>query len=220
MAAATAHAAGINLAWDQCYGDAPPVVRKLFACDRNTGLEAVVASFVPAINHPNSSLLEIQFDIQTRSSGTLPVWWDFATSTSCRRNLISFDGSPPVPIVVCQNTSASTVPVFGIIRDNFRFPTPDHMVLVASAAAGSLPLVGGVEYFACRLAISHAATIGGGACSGCLEPVVITLSQLRVGGGVPETLSAPAGSNVVAWQQELPVAARNITWAAVKSLYQ
>ena len=220
MAAATAHAAGVNLAWDPCYGDALPLVRKLFACDRNSGLKAVVASFVPAINHPNSSLLEIQFDIQTRSGGTLPVWSDFATSSRCRRNLISIDGSPPEPVVVCQKTSASTVPLFIILRDNFQFRTPDHMVLVASANAGSQPLVAGGKYLARRLLISHACTVLAGACRGCLEPVAISLSQLRVSGGAPETLSTPAGGNVVAWQQELPVAARNTTWAAVKSLYR
>jgi hypothetical protein len=219
LVAGPTHAAGINLAWDQCYGDATPVVRKLFACDRNTGVDALAASFIPATDHTGARLLEVQFDIQTRSGGTLPVWWDFASSSGCRASQIAFSSSPPMPPMTCQSTSPGNFPLFVLIRDNFRFPTPDHMVLVVSAQAGTTPILGGVEYFACNLTIGHGASIGPGACDGCLEPVAITLTQLRVGSGVSEILSNPAGSNVVAWQQELPVAARNVTWGAVKSLY-
>ena len=140
LAADAAHAAGLNLAWDHCYADAPPVVRKLFACDRNSGVEMVVASFVPAINHSSSGLLELQIDIQTRSGGTLPVWWDFETLSSCRRNQGAIGTTPLVPLVTCQDPGSSPVVA---IRDNFRYPTPDHRVLVASTKGGGTPLAAG-----------------------------------------------------------------------------
>jgi hypothetical protein len=211
-----AQAFGLNLAWDQCYGDAPPVVRKLFACDRNTGVDMVVASFVPAFSHSTGGLLEIQFDIQTRSGVTLPVWWDFATLSSCRRNQATIGSVPLTPLLTCRDLGSNPVVA---IRDDYRYPTPDHMVLTASAQAGNTPLVGGVEYFAYAFVISHALSTGAGACAGCLEPVAITLTALRAGFPSPEILTVPAGGNVVGWQQDLPVAVRNVTWSAVKSLY-
>jgi hypothetical protein len=217
LAAQAAHGAGLNLAWDQCYGDAPPVVRKLFACDRNSGVEMVVASFVPAFNHSTAGLLEVQFDIQTRSGVTLPVWWDFATLSSCRKNQATVGSTPLMPLVTCRDLLSSPVVA---IRDDFRYPTPDHMVLTASAQAGSTPLAAGFEYFAYVFVISHALSSGAGACEGCLEPVAITLTALRVGFPTPEILTVPAGGNVVGWQQDLPVAARNVTWGAVKALYR
>lgn len=214
-----AHAAGVNLAWDRCYGDGPPVTNKSFACDQNTGLETVVASFILGSPVPSAGLLEVQLDIHTRSGTALPVWWDTRTITSCRRNQIVFDGLPPTPIVTCQPVITSSVPELFIIRNNFQVPTPDHMVLVASASVGTMPLAASVEYFACRVLIHHSGTIGTSACSGCMEPVAITLSQLRIGGLSPTILSTPASGNVVNWQSDVPTATRNSTWSAVKALY-
>jgi hypothetical protein len=217
LVAQAAHAAGLNLAWDHCYAEAPPVVRKLFACDQNTGADVVVASFVPALDHSSSGLLEIQIDVQTRSGGTLPVWWDFETLSSCRRNQGAIGTTPLEPLVACHDPG--TGPVVAI-RDNFRYPTSDHMVLVVSAKGGTTPLAAGFEYFACTFLISHALSTGPGACDGCLEPVAITLTALRVGSPMSEILTVPAAGNVVGWQQDLPVATRNVSWSAVKSLYR
>lgn len=219
LAADAAHAAGLNLAWDQCYADAPPVVRKLFACNKNTGFDALAASFVPANDHLTSSLLEVLFDFQTRSGGALPAWWNSETTGGCISNQIAVDGAPPLPLVTCQSTSPVSAPRFFVLHNNFQYPTPNRMMFEVSAQAGGTPLVAGVEYFACTLRISHTGAAGPGACSGCLEPVAITLTRVRVGSGTPEFISVPAAGNVVGWQQDLPVAARNVTWGAVKALY-
>ena len=219
LAAATSHAAGVDLSWDMCYVDGPPVFTKAFACDRNTGSDAVVVSFVPARSFASAGLIEFQLDMQTRSGVTLPVWWDFANSTSCRRNQLVLDGTAPAPVLACRPTYATNAPAFIFTRLDFRLPTSDHLVVVASAAASGVPMVAGQEYFACRVQLNHSASVGAGACGGCDEPVAIVLTALRVGNSLnPDILTAPAHSNVVYWQT-VPTATRNATWSAVKALY-
>src|SRR5262245_62736722 len=77
--ATSAHAGtsppGLNLRWDQCYGDGGVQYRN-FACDTNTGSERMIATFelaaAPAV--PVSGL-EIYMNIA--SLGSLPAWWGF-----------------------------------------------------------------------------------------------------------------------------------------------
>ena len=87
-------------------------------------------------------------------------------------------------------------------------------------------LVGaGAANLACAIHLSHVRTVGPDACGGCLDPVAITLAQLRVAqaGPIPppdQLLSMAAGGNVVVWQPGRPTAARASTWSALKALYR
>jgi hypothetical protein len=89
----------------------------------------------------------------------------------------------------------------------------NHARIRISSAAPSPPgaaLFAGQEYFAFSLTISHAKTVGTGACAGCLEPVVIFLSTVEV-----TSPSAPnvwlthganwSGSMWVSWQHGYPI---------------
>src|SRR5712691_11289697 len=79
----TAHAAGgLNLRWNACFGDAG-VPNKTFACDRNTGVNTLVGSFVVGAEVPQVSGIQIYIDVATASS-TLPAWWQFKNTGSCR----------------------------------------------------------------------------------------------------------------------------------------
>ena len=68
----------------------------------------------------------------------------------------------------------------------------------------------GQELFVFRLRISHAKTVGTGACGGCLEPVTIFLSAVRIVPGTAPNLTLTQGANYsgsqwVSWQQGYPV---------------
>src|SRR5262245_47733143 len=100
---ASSRAAGLNLAWDNCYGDGPAVANKTFACDDNAGTEVLIASFV--LSNPISSLgrEELAFDIATRGGQTLPVWWDFPTQSSCRLSQLAALVSDPPNLSACHS---------------------------------------------------------------------------------------------------------------------
>lgn len=213
--ATTARASGINLSWDRCAADGQ-VLHKSFACDTNAGREAAVGSFVLDAGTPAPpSREEMVFDFQVQGA-VLPVWWDFATLSSCRRNQMVLDAVPLSEPTVCRTSSSGFV---DFVRDNFRYPAPDHMVVTVGVLLTGTPLVPGAEYFCLRLTFGNAATTGAGACGGCFDPVAITLSQLRVLAGTDQTLAGPALANTVFWQSSNPTATRRASWTAVKALF-
>ena len=217
LAVATmARAGGINLSWDHCHGDGA-VSYKSFFCDTNSGSEDIIGSFVLDAATPQApSREEVVFDFQAQGATLLPAWWDFATLSSCRRNQMAVEGVPrPVPSA-CQSSTSNVV---AFVRDNFRYPTPDHMQLSVTLLVSGPPLAAGTEYFCCRLILGHAASVGADACAGCTDAVAITLSQLRVLAGTDQTLSTPAGGNVIDWQVPTPTAGRRSSWGSVKALY-
>ena len=94
--------------------------------------------------------------------------------------------------------------------------------------ANAMPVSEELEYYAFKLSINSAKTVGTGACDGCLDPVCIVLNEIKltqpVGVG-NYRLQNPALSYYATWQGGVvsggcPAAtpARNRTWGAVKSL--
>src|SRR5262249_19873423 len=55
-------AEGVNLRWDQCFGDGGAQFRD-FACDTNAGSERIVGSFALATDMPNVSGLELHLHV-------------------------------------------------------------------------------------------------------------------------------------------------------------
>jgi hypothetical protein len=60
-----ASAGALNLRWNECWGDGG-VQNRVFACDRNTGSEVLVASFVPRFDFPQMTADEFVVDLRHR----------------------------------------------------------------------------------------------------------------------------------------------------------
>ena len=113
------------------------------------------------------------------------------------------------------------LPGFVVARFDIRTPTPDVAHMVVLAHPRSSGVVAGGHYVGCRMLLAHGRSVTGIACPGCLEPVDITLSAVRLATLTTEILlTLPQTNNRVQWQQDLPVATRASTWGAVKALYR
>jgi hypothetical protein len=94
-----AFAAGVNIRWDHCYGDAG-VANKAFACDTNTGVERLVLSF--ELDSPVPDVSGLEFDVVRQSaSPVLPAWWQFVNAGTCHLTAVTFVMSPPPGSVGC-----------------------------------------------------------------------------------------------------------------------
>src|SRR5882672_5689194 len=82
MTASASAAAGLNLRWNACFGDAG-ANNKISACTSNAGSQFMVGSFVLPSDLPGVSGIEIVIDVATAGS-TLPAWWSFKNVGSCR----------------------------------------------------------------------------------------------------------------------------------------
>ena len=81
---------GVNLRWDNCYGDGG-VWNKTFACDMNSGSERLVCSFELADAFPQVSGAEVYLDLSAQSA-QLPAWWGFKNNERPGQN--SAQGRP------------------------------------------------------------------------------------------------------------------------------
>lgn len=248
--ATTAHAArGMNLRWDACMGDGGTSNRN-FACNSNVGSDQLLASFqLEGVQFEPVNGLEFGIDIVAANSATLPNWWLFKNAGACRMTGAQLSASMLTSGGSCidfwQGLASGGMTTY---TTPYYF-SPDRARLngvYAVAPADVATLQPGNEYFAFRLTINHFKTIGTGSCSGCLTPMCLGLSHMK--------LTRPAGygnlllldetmprSSVVSWQNgpastELEISpvvppttrivscsaatpARNSTWGSIKSLY-
>ena len=230
---------GCSLRWEHCYGDGGSL-NKSFACDANAGSEVLVASFVPAWDIANVSGLEIVINLAS-ASPTLPAWWQFKNAGSCRQPSLSASSVPVDPVVTNCPDWADAQQAGGLAA--YRTPLPGQntaRILLAWAVPQSALrfLTGRQEYFAQRLTINHANTVGTGVCAGCTTPVCIVLQSVNM--TTPNIandrwLSGPANqtdSDYATWQGGVGVISplgsgcpaatptQRSTWGSVKSLYR
>ena len=211
LLASPALAAGVDIAWDNCLGEAGAASLKTFACNTNAGNESLWISFESPVS-AGIGLLEVAVEFRTRSGAPLPVWWDFYDLSSCRPGQLHVDTDPPYATATCAQlfTSASP-PTFAVDRIDYQFPTPDvGRIVVAARPAGSL--TANKRYLACRLLLPHVKTIG---CAGCDMPVSLTVT-VHVDGVI---LTDPITNNTAFWQS-LPTATRTSSWSALKQLFR
>src|SRR5438876_2049103 len=84
-------AAGLNLRWNACFGDAG-VSNRASACATNVGNNQLVGSFVTGVEFPQVDGIQIYIDLAT-SSSSLPAWWQFKNTGSCRATSLSMNGT-------------------------------------------------------------------------------------------------------------------------------
>ena len=231
---ALAHAEGVNVRWDHCFGDGDGPNRT-FACDTNTGLNPLVLSF--ELDTPMTDVAGLEIHVELASaSPVLPEWWSFLNAGTCRQTALRLSMSPPGDAVTCVTWGNESAMGGGIGAYNIGFRGPHTarvLAVVAVQSTALATLAAGQEYFAASLVINNSKTVGAGACAGCDVPVCIVFQRLDVvpiSGTNSRRLEQGAngqGSRFVFWQNGgsgttcSPVThSRPSTWGQVKGLFR
>ncbi len=219
---------GLNLSWEACGSDGAS--NRDFACDRNTGSERIVASFVAPSGI--TQLVGMRSTLQvTLNAPTLPAWWQLKNVGACRASALTLALTADPAWTTChdywQTQALGTISQYEVGRPASNAAVITVSTSLAEEFAG--PLEAGTEYHAFTLVLSHTKTVGNGACAGCeiAGCVVFTHATLLQPPGAGErTIPGPASgwSNLALWHSAVPytcfgVPARNTTWGAIKSLY-
>lgn len=239
ITASAASAAGVNFAWNNCYGDGG-VSNANFACNTNSGSGLAVGSYVtPAAGVNGVTGIEVVVDLAT-ASPTLPAWWQLFNVGACRQTALSINAIINPLDVVCQDYWAGqATPGIAAYQVGLYGPNTARIKAAVAIPAGTQSAVAGnTEYFAFNLGLSHAKTVGTGACAGCNIAACLVLNTIKVatpvaaddvklsGGG-----TAP-GSDAITWQGGAGVSStlgtscpsatptQNKTWGQIKSLYR
>ena len=199
-AASSTFAQGINLYWNDCSQGG--LTNRNFACNSNSGSNAMVASFDP----PNgitklvgsSALIELQ-----TASTPLPSWWQLSAS-GCRAGSLRLDLSAPASGFCFDYWSSAAMGSFAYLAGADANPSRARITVsfgIPEAMAGAVET--GTEYYAFRLIMDNSNSVGPGACTGCLAPACIVLTAMwlyQPAGLANYRICNPHTSNYVTWQ--------------------
>jgi hypothetical protein len=234
LTATVASAAGVNLAWLNCYGEGTGAQNRVFACTANTGTNMAVGSFIAPAGVGALSGNEVVIDLQS-AGATLPAWWQFKNVGTCRTTSLSVNFVANAGNAICVDEfSGGGAGGIGAYNIGYGGNPARARLTMAIATAAPGPIDADVEYFAFNMLINNAKTVGTGACAGCLTPVCIVMNSIKLTQpvGVGDFVLGQPGngtdSNFITWQGGViggsgcPAAtpARNATWGSVKSLYR
>lgn len=224
--ATLAPAQGLNLAWNDCGGNA----NKAFACNSNTATtSSMTGSYYAPAGVGRMSGNEVVIDLQS-AAAVVPAWWQVRGTGHCRNGALTANVGTPG---TCENDFWAGNGAGGIGAYNVSgVLTGRARLLMAFAVPADFtgPVPSDVETYAFTVNVSNVKTVGTGACAGCLTPVCIVLSSIRVTQpvGVGDFMIVdPAVRNYVTWQggevyggcpQATPT--KNATWGLLKSLYR
>lgn len=231
--ASSAFAGGINLAWTSCAA-LGGLQNKTFACNSNSGSNAMVGTFVEDAAHVQVSGVEVIIDLITAdaSINATTDWWSFKNVGACRQNSISGaayngDGTSCADWAAGQaSMNIASYVIGGIGANTARIKMVNSVAATAYAA-----LDASTEYGAFNITVNNAKTVGTGACAGCLSQACIVFNSINVttAGNADNRFygnGTAAGSNIITWQGTTPgancsaVPTRNATWGGVKALYR
>jgi hypothetical protein len=246
--APAAHAADeLYLRWDNCFGDGG-AYNKTFACDTNSGFEFLVGSFRLAQTRDTVTALETIVDLAPLGM-TLPSWWQFVETGSCRQNSLIMSLVPPLTANTCVDHWSTNGAAGG---RTYQFSTfvdgVARLKMVQAVPQGfEFTVPAGEEAFAFSVRIDHAKTVGPSACSGCSVPMCIGWGQAVLHFGSLRTnqvlgASTPDHGSNVTWQTgavantrgfcppnrscdsdvlcQAVTRTRMSTWGAIQSLYR
>ena len=234
-----AHAAGVNLRWNECSGEGTGAINNNFACGTNAGTHLLVGSFNLDADANQIAHLDGIVDLAS-ASAALPAWWEFKNLGTCRTSSLGLNGTAGVSYTVCEDWSVGQASgAIVAYTVGTRGANTARVLLSVSVPPAALQnLAGGTEYFAFNLTLNNIATIGAGSCGGCATPVCIVLNSLKLVRGdetVAQTLTMPGNgtdSQYATWQgggnptvgtvSGCPAATptRSTTWGAVKRMYR
>jgi len=225
-------AGGVNLAWGPDCWPQNPVANATFACNSNSGVVQITASYITAGDISDFVGVSSVVDLQANSA-SLPAWWDVFNAGSCRQTALSADENFLTASQTCfdvfQNGAGGGITAYQTIATVP--PTPyganSARLKVAFALPAPTDLPPGAETYGYRLTLTKAKSTGTGACAGCATQVTMVLNNIHAAGlsGTSEDLSAPINNGCVTWQgtSGIPCNAtptQNKTWGQVKSLYR
>jgi hypothetical protein len=238
LAAASAHAAGVNLRWNDCAFDGG-VADHDFACNANVPSHLLVASFVLPSPQVDIDGIEVDLDVSV-AGGALPAWWDLRTAGGCRPTSLTANPVAHPADVVCvpvwgEGAAAGGVASYTI--GTFGASSARIQTVMAVAPLARVTLVADRNYFVENLLVDSQSTVGIGSCSGCSAPACVAIERIALYAGptLLSVLTKPANgvdSNFATWQggvgvPPLPggacpavVPTHTSTWSAVKSLYR
>ncbi len=244
LTAVAANAApGLNLRWQNCFGDAGQANRTN-ACTSTLGSAGtLVGSFELG---PDGVLgvtgIEIVVDLAS-AGATLPAWWTFNApggTIGCRGAALAINPTISGTAANCFDwaggQAAGGLAAYRVGSATVGYGPSSARIVAGFAVAAPTDVPGAAEMFAFNASISMAKTTGTGACAGCTTPVCIALNSINVVPGTATStfLGGPAnglGSNIATWQGGAGVSStlgggcpaatptKNTTWGSVKSLY-
>jgi len=226
--ATAASAAGLNLRWQNCAGDAG-TQNRTFACTNNTGTSVLAGSFILDADLALVNGDELVVDLAS-ASPSLVDWWRFGAVGTCRQLSLSIAaqdgaGCPDMfSLAASMNIAAYQMGLHG--ANSARI-----LCVNAVQAAAITDLAGGQEYGIAKWTINHQKSVGAGSCAGCTTPVCISFNSAKITTetiGVQALLTGEAapGSSFCTWQggagTNCPGATptKNTSWGSVKSLYR
>lgn len=235
VSATVASAAGVNIRYNNCFGDAG-LQNKTFACNTNTGSNLLVLGF--NLTNAQAGVTGIEIMVDGASAGTaLPDWWKYVAVGSCRQAALTVNNVISGSAVNCLDwASGTSLGALAAYQIGNYGPT-SFRVKIGYAVGTAVDLEAG-EYFGANMTYTNVKTVGTGSCAGCSTPVCIMLSSVNVVSGTSiqnkqsgESVSGNQ-SNYVTWQGGAGVSTtigsgcpaatptKNATWGSVKSLYR
>lgn len=179
ISATVASAAGVNIAWENCYGGGGAHSRT-FACNTNSG---TAGTLVTSVSAPSGINLWTAFEAEYMFifSAPQPAWWQLRNQTGqtaqCRNGALSansigagltgctdpYNGQGSGGIGTYQN--GPNIPAG---EEYGPHPNRARLLLVFAVPAGNeAPLNADEEYFVAKVALTNAKTVGLGSCPGC-----------------------------------------------------
>ena len=92
LTASAACAGGLNLAWNDCYGDGFWATNKAFACSSNSGSFVAYGTYIPSASHDALNGNELVLDLQA-ATDNFQDCWACKHSGTCRPHA----GAVPAP---------------------------------------------------------------------------------------------------------------------------
>jgi hypothetical protein len=222
---ASASAAGLNLAWNDCGSFGTPA--HTFACDTNAGTHVLVASLVAPPGVSSCVAAECVLDIIVAAPALSP-WWNLCPN-GCRMNraFTSFAFGDLASCLDPWSGQALGISDFSTNPAGDGHPQPNRERVRAVCAvpeAAALPMVQDLEYYVFELVITNAKTVGTGSCAGCQVQANFELVSTRITQPTPlpyVDITQPNQPNSnLAVMQDATVPVRNRTWGAIKSTYR
>ena len=213
------------------------MVNKTFACNINTGSNILVASLVPDRPVLGVSDLESRVDL-TFAGGSVPDWWRFRTTGTCRTSSLNVATTPPASAVACQDwaVGSALAGITSYTLNAFQLGKASVQIVSGLTSGATADFVTGQEYYVFSLILNHVKTVGTGACAGCNLGACIGLQYVELNTPTPvrtQTFFAFSFDTdwLTIWQGgilnsagglncALTTAARTSTWGSVKSLYR